>query len=208
MSQFFSSGENGQRNLRVVLFIIILATLPFYCLGFILWGAAPSNPGARDIATSTPTLPPLTRTVTRQPSPTSGFGPLVTVTSLSPLQPTPRQFLPPGGVNPGAPLPPTRYLSPTPFIIDIPTATPAPTLTPVPTETPIPQDTATTVPVFPTDTTVPFENEGSEGEENGDGGGSQENFINPDLEAPDDSENDIPEDSDLFETPTQEVTEE
>ena len=206
MSQFFSSGENGQRNLRVVLFIIILATLPFYCLGFILWGAAPANPGARDIATSTPTLPPLTRTVTRQPSPTSGFGPLVTVTSLSPLQPTPRQFLPPGGVNPGAPLPPTRYLSPTPFIIDIPTA--APTLTPVPTETPIPQDTATTVPVFPTDTTVPFENEGSEGEENGDGGGSQENFINPDLEAPDDSENDIPEDSDLFETPTQEVAEE
>ena len=155
MGQFFSSAESGQRNLRVVLFIIILATLPFYCLGFVLWGAAPAGVSSAR-ATSTPTLPPVTRspTLTFTPSPTIGFGPLFTATSLSPLQPTPRQFFPPGGVNPIAPLP---TLSPTPFIV-IPTSTPAPTLTPFPSDTPIPQATDTTVPIFPTDTTVPFDN--------------------------------------------------
>ena len=158
MGQFFAAAESGQRNLRVVLFIIILATLPFYCLGFVLWGAAPANIGGAG-ATSTPTLPPVTRspTITFTPSPTLGFGPLATVTSFSPLQPTPRQFFPPGGVNPSVPLP-TQFLSPTPFVV-LPTSTSAPTLTPFPSVTPVPQATATTVPIFPTDTTVPIDSD-------------------------------------------------
>lgn len=194
MAQFLSSVESGQRNLRVVLFIIILATLPFYCIGFVLWGAAPVTPGSV-FSTATATLPPVTQspTMTFTPSPSPGFGPLATVTSFSPLQPTPRQFLPPRTV----PLPTF-----TPIPVIIPTATPAPTLTtipqatappaptsttiplatatpvpqatvtPAPTLTPVPQATdppsldatATTVPIFPTDTPVPAEETTGDGD--------------------------------------------
>lgn len=200
MTQLFSSAESNQRNLRVVLFIIILATLPFYCLGFILWGAAPAPSAARGTPTPTGTLPPLTRTVTRFPSPTSGFGPLATVTSFSPLQPTPRQFLPPGGVNPVVPLPPTSTQQ-----IILPTSTFAPTLTPLPSSTPIPQPTATTIEIFPTDTTIPFD-EGGNGEADPGEGGAEENFI-PDL--PDEGGGDDTADTTNIDadppTPTQEL---
>jgi type VI secretion system secreted protein VgrG len=147
MGQFLETAGSGQRNIRVILFVIILATLPFYCLGFILWGAAPAAVVApRETATAT--LPPNTRLPSSTPLPTSESLPFITATSISPLQPTPIQFFPPGGgVNP---LPPTSFIPPTQVII--PTSTPAPTLTPVPSQTPIPQATSTTIPIFPTDT--------------------------------------------------------
>jgi hypothetical protein len=75
--------------------------------------------------------------------------PFITATSISPLQPTPIQFFPPGG-GVGNPLPPTAFIPPTQVFI--PTSTLAPTLTPVPSQTPIPQATSTTIPIFPTDT--------------------------------------------------------
>jgi hypothetical protein len=203
MTQLFSSVESSQRNLRVVLFIIILATLPFYCLGFILWGAAPAPSAARGTSTPTQTLPPVTQALTNTPSATAGFGPLATVTSFSPLQPTPRQFLPPGGVNPVVPLPPTSTQIPVVF----PTATSAPTLTPIPSFTPIPQATATTVEIFPTSTTIPFEDGDSGGSDSG-GEGGEENFM---PEPPTEGGGDVPADTGSidsgFPTPTQESLE-
>ena len=35
--------ERRRRNLRIVLFAIILGTLPLYCLGFLLWGTSPQQ---------------------------------------------------------------------------------------------------------------------------------------------------------------------
>ncbi len=180
MGQLFSSADGSQRNLRVALFVIILATLPFYCLGFILWGAAPAVPAALR-ETATPTLPPSTHLPTNTPSPTSEvLLPFITATSISPLQPTPLQFLPPGSsFNPL----PTVFIPPTATpVIVIPTATPAPTLTPIPSETPEPLMTATTIPFFPTDTP--------------DNGGGQENVTN--------DESFLPPLDDSAPTPTQE----
>jgi hypothetical protein len=152
MGQLFSSADGSQRNLRVALFVIILATLPFYCLGFILWGAAPAVPSAIR-TTVTATLPPNTSRPTLAPSATSDNRPFITATSISPLQPTPIQFFPPGGgVNP---LPPTAFLPPTQPPVVIPSPTTAPTLTPLPSATAIPVATSTTIPIFPTDTPSP-----------------------------------------------------
>jgi hypothetical protein len=142
--------ERRRRNLRIGLFIIILATLPFYCAGFLLWGTAPSR---RAEATSAPlaTFTPLGREqpATRTPQVFN----IATSTGLSPLQPTPLQFnpgnyVPPSGGNNGGPvvLPPTQYIPPP----VIPTSTLAPSLTPYPTNPPPP----TAVP--PTNTPLPF----------------------------------------------------
>ena len=119
--------ERRRRNLRIVLFVIILATLPFYCAGFLLWATAPQRgasaqplPGGSVTATFTPLA-----TSNILPSNTP-FGLITAIpTSLSPLQPTPGQFIPPAV---------TRFLSPTPFTF--PTLTQAPTLTPFPTFSP------------------------------------------------------------------------
>ena len=56
----FDAIERRRRNLRIVLFVIILATLPFYCAGILLWGSAP--PRARPTTTATTGLA-ITRTV-------------------------------------------------------------------------------------------------------------------------------------------------
>lgn len=130
MDQFMAI-EQRQRNLRIVLFVIILATLPFYCAGILLLGTAPANPAAANSRTQTATFTPIGRTgtVTATVRPTNT--PFGVTTALSPLQPTPFQFQP-GAVA-------TRYLSPTPFTIPvIPTSTNAPTLTPYPTNPPPP----------------------------------------------------------------------
>lgn len=151
MAQLFA--DNSRRNLRVTLFIIILATLPFYCIGFILWAAAPQVP-ANSLITQTATLPPVTREPTRTLAATDELPAFVTPTSFSPLQPTPLQFTPPGG---GITFP-TPFLPPTiiPPPVFIPTSTSAPTLTPIPqpTNTPVPPPTSTPPPP-PTDTPVP-----------------------------------------------------
>lgn len=155
MDQFMAI-ERRRRNLRIVLFIIIVATLPFYCAGFLLWATAPQrNPII--VSSLTPTLPPLTReTPTRVTFPSlTPFGQIGLGTLPPPLVPTPGQFFPP----------PTRFLSPTPpgIIIPtlaatptdviIPTSTTAPTLTPLPTNTTEPP---TPIPL-PTDTPPPLD---------------------------------------------------
>src|SRR5437870_842850 len=87
--------ERRKRIIRIVLFLIILSTTPFYCAGFLLWGTA-RPAGAVDrtaIATNTPIGGDLT--ATRQPTLTTL--PLTTTIS-APLQPTPLQFIP---LNPG-----------------------------------------------------------------------------------------------------------
>jgi len=144
---YLTAIERRRRNLRIALFIIILATLPFYCAGILLWGSAPQRAeNSRTTLTPTHTFTPgATNTPVLFPSIT----PLnfATSTFQSPLQPTPIQFFPP-----------TRFLSPTPpfafptatdFIF--PTSTLAPSLTPYPTDTPPP-----TAAPLPTDTPLPF----------------------------------------------------
>ncbi|MDX2138259.1 MAG: hypothetical protein SF123_09195 [Chloroflexota bacterium] len=155
--------ERRRRNLRIVLFVIILATLPFYCAGFLLWataergGATAPIGGGTATATYTPISiqAPATRTLPGIITPL----PFGTPTSVNPLQPTPGQFIP---------IPVTRFLSPT--AIFLPTLTLAPTLTPFPpfeppTATPFvlptlpPQPTQPPIiidPTKPPDTPIPF----------------------------------------------------
>ncbi len=143
--------DTGRRSLRIVLFLVILATVPFYCVGFLLI----SLPQERIPPTPqvTGTLPPAARTATPTLLPTSI--PLQSVTPISPLLPTPGQFIP-GGVAPPVFIPtiPPVFI-PTPTVPFIPQPTAAPTLTPFPTDEPPPQPTATTLPFFPTDTETP-----------------------------------------------------
>jgi len=144
--------ERRRRNLRIVLFVIILATLPFYCAGFLLWATAPQR-GASALpptnANASATFTPLaTLTPLASNTPFGLITPIFTATSLSPLQPTPGQFFPPAV---------TRFLSPTPFIF--PSLTLAPTLTPfiVPTFTPFPTLAPPTATPFVAPTATPFE---------------------------------------------------
>lgn len=126
--------ERRRQLLRVILVGIIFTTLPFYCLGFFLWGTAPQRTDDNALPTATNTL--LGASATARPT---QFPTLPIISSNLPplptLQPTPIQILPPV-VNP-----PTRFLSPTPVII--PSSTLAPTLTFPATDTPppSPQDT-------------------------------------------------------------------
>lgn len=145
--------DTGRRNLRIVLFLVILATLPFYCVGFLLIGL-PQDQRGTPTPTSTGTLPAAERTATPTLLPTAI--PLVSATPISPLLPTPGQFTPGGGAPPVfIPSPTPIFIFPSPTIPFIPPPTAAPTLTPFPTITPLPQATATTVPFFPTDTETP-----------------------------------------------------
>lgn len=139
----FLAIEQRRRNLRIVLFVIILATLPFYCAGILLLGTAPQN-SASAASSRTPTYTPISRTGTVTVTPRPSNTPFsLTLTSISPLLPTPGQFQPVA----------TRFLSPTPFVLPtdfvLPTSTNAPTLTPYPTDPPQP----TSIP--PTWTPIP-----------------------------------------------------
>lgn len=134
-----NSTNRGRNTLRIIFGAIILITLPFYCLGIILWGTAPARgvvnrtltPGAT--ATLVLTEPPFVVTIT---PPTL---------QVQPTQPT---FPTVGG---GGNIPPTAYFPPvvtafaTPTIFIFPTSTIAPTLTPFPTLTQVP----------PTNTLIP-----------------------------------------------------
>jgi len=92
--------EKTGRAIRIVLFIIVLGTLPFYCAGFVLWGTAKPRGAAQAGTNVTNTRLALSlRRLTRY-SPTvqpfTGNG-----TPISPLQPTLCQFIPPGGGGTG-----------------------------------------------------------------------------------------------------------
>ncbi len=132
---------NQRRNtFRVILFMIILGTLPFYLLGFWLWGTAPAANAVMEIPSATNTAIGADITPTDIP-PTRTLRP--TNTRLPNLAATPIQFNPPPR--------PTNTQIP----IVIPTTTLAPTLTPIiPTATLV--STATLVPTMtlipPTDT--------------------------------------------------------
>lgn len=145
MTQPFMSADNGRRNIRIVLLIIILATIPFYCIGVILYLFAPQG-GSVILPTPTAiTVTPgtdLTATIA-SPAPDATTPPVI----ASPLTPQ-VTVIPPPTLRPLSPTP--LFPTATPFI---PTQPPPP---PPPTNTPIPQATATTIPIFPTDTTIPF----------------------------------------------------
>lgn len=141
--------ERRRRNLRIVLFAIILGTLPLYCLGFLLWGTAP-RPNARTLTPSlTSPAQTLQTTNTLPPSLTPFQFPTQNVPTV--VVPTFVQF------PTSQPFP--TIAPPTATFFVFPTATIAPTLTLFPSETP--QPTATFFPTFTdtpptTPTTIPI----------------------------------------------------
>jgi hypothetical protein len=130
--------ERRRRNIRIILFVIILGTLPFYCAGFLLWGTAPRQSSSQGIntATFTPIGRDVTPSRTLPPTSTSIFA---SATPRSGLQPTPLQFIPPP--RPTATLtvfiPPVDTLAPTLTPYPTNTSAPAPTNPPPPTNTPL-----------------------------------------------------------------------
>lgn len=130
--------DRRRRTLRIVLFSIILGTLPLYLLGFLLWVSAPQRPQQR---TATATLDQIVVTTAAFASNTPLF-----LTQTAVLLPTPTNFLP---VQP-------TYVFPTltiPPVIFPPVSTLAPTLTSPPTWTPI---TPSWTPITPTLTNTPL----------------------------------------------------
>ncbi len=148
--------ERRRNNLRTVLVIIIIGTLPFYCVGIVLYLAAPRG-DVRATITPFPTNTPLDASVlTLMPTQTQ---PAIIVSNtplggggiINPFPPTQNVFQPPI-------IPPTVIFFPTSVIF--PTLTLAPTLTfvpaatntPLPTLTPLPLPSAT---LFPSNTPIP-----------------------------------------------------
>jgi len=167
MRPSFESVERRRRLLRMVLFLIILGTLPFYCLGGWLWGTSPDR-GAIQTETPTGTWTPIgpNTTVTRTLLPT--ITPLFSQTALSPLLPTPGQFFPIFPTQPPVFIPtatqppviiPTSTIAPT--LTFPPTNPPPPTITPLPSATPPPTETPTVL-LPPTDTPVSAAAEGTQ----------------------------------------------
>src|SRR5689334_13267359 len=124
--------ERRKRIIRIILFLIILSTTPFYCAGFLLWGTA--LPAGADACTPIFTNTPIGGDLTPTRQPTLTVLPLTTTVS-APLQPTPLQFIPlnpiGGGTGGGGGVVPTNQPP-----VFIPTSTLAPTLTPFPTNAP------------------------------------------------------------------------
>src|SRR5215831_12364452 len=99
-----------QRVIQTTLLFVILATLPCYCVGFVLLGVAPGRPRS---ANTTPSAGLTSTASTSQP--TSSFLPTITpyptfpINTLSPLLPTPTQInLFPAYTLTWTSLPPTR----------------------------------------------------------------------------------------------------
>lgn len=152
--------NEGRTRVRYFLLLIIIATLPCYCIGFVALRLAP-NPDQR----ATPTLLQL---ITRTPTP---GGPTAVVTfGPIPTQGTQITVLPSltltASWTPSATPSPTVTTSPTPTITPTSTLTPTvtrtltppPSLTPTftPTQTEVPTATETRrPPSTPTDTATP-----------------------------------------------------
>jgi hypothetical protein len=161
-----------QRAIQTTLLLIILATIPCYCVGFVLLGVAPQR-GVRTptiVGSLTAGTSGIVGTGTTQNSPTlfASITPYPTISegTLSPLRATPTQIrIFPAFTLTFTPLPPTRNpatitpIPPTLTAIVIKTLTPIPpTLTPIPpttTLTPIPP-TLTNTPIPPTFTNTPI----------------------------------------------------
>ncbi len=130
MRQQYDANESVDRRrtiIRTILFLIILGTIPFYLLGFWLWGTAPDPESDPVITEIVVTNTPIGGDITPSPTvPTSTLFPTSTLPSQS--NPTPFQFIPP-----------TSFIAPPTATLFIPSSTPAPTLTPViPTDIPAP----------------------------------------------------------------------
>ncbi len=135
MTTSFTTSMRRRQNIRLVLFLIILATLPFYCVGFALWGFAPQNSG-RTLTPSSTVRATVTPLATRTP------GGLFPTSGVATLANTPGQFFPPPVLPTFGGFPTATFTFPTPSTL-------APTLT-------LPMfPTATNLPVI-TDTPIPF----------------------------------------------------
>src|SRR5258708_24035782 len=137
-----------QRVIQTTLLFIILATLPCYCVGFVLLAVAPRN---ANVGAGTPTVGGTSAATSREATttlfPSITPYPTLVVSTLSPLQPTPTQFQ--FAPSPFPSLTPFILPTRTPIIIVPPTITPLPTNTQiiVPTSTPI---TPSATPITPT----------------------------------------------------------
>ncbi|HYO89670.1 MAG TPA: thrombospondin type 3 repeat-containing protein [Candidatus Limnocylindrales bacterium] len=153
MTTSITTGIRRKQSLRLVLFVIILGTLPFYCAGIFLWGTATQNAGQRTPTGSATTRATVTPLATRTPGgvfPTSPGG----FPTSGPLPNTPGQFFPPpvlptfGFASPTFVFPPTSSPAPTLTQFVPPTATfiPLATATPLPFDTPVPDSDGDGVP--------------------------------------------------------------
>lgn len=143
--------SDPRARLRVILIIIILATIPLYCVGLVAIMVAPS--GGKVDVTPTFTLSP-TSTLNFSVTPVlNTLTPSLTFTNTATPTPsgtptiTPTQFIPPTWTPSTTPVPPTATLTPVP---------PSATFTPVPpTATFTPTATWTDTPIPPTPTSTP-----------------------------------------------------
>ncbi|MDE2856802.1 MAG: thrombospondin type 3 repeat-containing protein [Chloroflexota bacterium] len=109
--------SNRNQSLRFLMLIIIVGTFPFYCLGLIIIGSAPADnaqalasPTERSNATFTPLGGDQIAWTIASASPVR----IPSITPLSILQPTPRQFIPPTAA-------PTDSFAPQTLVIASPT---------------------------------------------------------------------------------------
>ncbi len=166
MERVTEAAVRRQRAIQTTLLFIILATIPCYCVGFVLLSVAPQR-GLRTPAAITTTATTGTTRPSSVGSPTITLFPTLNQpTALSPLLPTPTQIrlVVPTYLPSATPFVPTLTPIPTnlpptitPIIINtviiVPTATPLPTSTPVtPTSTPAP---TTSIPPTATFTETP-----------------------------------------------------
>ncbi len=141
-----AAADARRRTLRSIFIFIIIITLPFYCLGFLLWGTTPRPVAATPAATNTPiSIGTQSQTMTNTPSGPASVTPFTFVPVTSAPFPTSAPF---------TSIPITRVLSPTPTLPLPPTAIPQPTQPPPPTNPPPP--VATEPPLLPaSDTPIP-----------------------------------------------------
>ena len=99
-------GNNRNQALRLLMLTIVVGTFPFYCLGVIIIGSAPSGSveavqqeTEASNATFTPLGADITPSMTPSPQPTRYASP----TPVSILRPTPWQFIPPPAAPTAAP---------------------------------------------------------------------------------------------------------
>ena len=141
-----ASAKQG-RN-RIIAIGVIVATLPFYCVGLVAYFLAPNNPLAAPTATPTATTVPTEATSTGGDQDPATATPTLTLIPTNTLVPTATQPL-------GVPI------TDTPRVTATLTATATPTLTATPAATNTPVDTATPVPTNTpeiTSTPLPFSN--------------------------------------------------
>ena len=124
--------SNRNQSLRFLMLLIIMGTFPFYCLGVFIIGSAPADnvrPTASPTQLSNATFTPLGGDQVAGSDATSSLVRIPSITPLSILQPTPRQFIPPTS-TPTEPFVAHTLISPSPTVVEAsptrPTATDGP----------------------------------------------------------------------------------